>query len=395
VETSTHLALVPTAAAATFHLATLTAFAIGLRRRRRTPAALARAPSVSILKPLAGTDDELDANLESFARIDYPAFEIVLGVASTDDPAYGVARRFVARHPAIAARVVVTNPAAAVNPKVAQLVELDRAARGEVVVISDSNVRVGRAYLDSLVRELERPGVGIVTSLFAGTGEQTLGAALENLQLGAVVAPSIVAASVLTRRALTVGKSMAMWRRDLALIGGFASIGDVLAEDHVLGRRFLDAGFAVATALEPVENRNIACSFARTLERHTRWSKIRRSLCPTAFAAEPLISPLVVATGTALAAPSRLHVAVLAAVAVVQTLLAMATLRALRGAALRWYWAPLEIARTYVLFGCWIGACASRTIAWRGHRFELGRGSRIVRLFDASPAGTEAPDGAG
>ena len=66
---------------------------------------------------------------------------------------------------------------------------LDAASNGEVTVISDANVRVARSYLWSLVNELERrgDGGGLVTSVVAGTGERTLGAALENLQLGALV----------------------------------------------------------------------------------------------------------------------------------------------------------------------------------------------------------------
>ena len=42
---------------------------------------------VSILKPVAGADDELRENLESFAALDYPAYELLIGLASPDDPA--------------------------------------------------------------------------------------------------------------------------------------------------------------------------------------------------------------------------------------------------------------------------------------------------------------------
>jgi len=58
--------------------------------KRQNPTA-PRAPRVSILKPLAGSDDELEDNLESFARIDYPSYEILFGVADLRDPAFAVA----------------------------------------------------------------------------------------------------------------------------------------------------------------------------------------------------------------------------------------------------------------------------------------------------------------
>src|SRR5580698_3112807 len=141
-----------------------------VRPHLQPPAATSR---VSILKPLAGCDDALAADLESFARIEHPSFEMLFGVADPDDPAFPVARRFLSRHPNVDGRVIVAIPRAATNPKVAQLIDLERAATGQVCVISDSNVRVSPTYVTSLTAELEDPRVGLVTSLFSGTGEET------------------------------------------------------------------------------------------------------------------------------------------------------------------------------------------------------------------------------
>ncbi len=82
------------AASAALYLTMVSGFLVAMRRR--TPArAPQNTPRVSILKPLAGIDDELDENLSSFATLDYPDYEIILGVASVDDDAYPVARQFV------------------------------------------------------------------------------------------------------------------------------------------------------------------------------------------------------------------------------------------------------------------------------------------------------------
>jgi ceramide glucosyltransferase len=354
-------------------------------RRTKSPApAVDGAPLVTIFKPLAGSDDDLEANLESFARIDYPCFEILFGVADPSDPAAALARRFVARHPKVNARVVVTDPNAATNPKVAQLIGLERVAAGEIYVISDSNVRVRPAYLWSLVCELADERVGIATSLFAGTGEQTLGAALENLQLCASTAPGLVAMDTVSARPFTVGKSMAVRRQDLARLGGFESVGEVLAEDHVLGRRFLDAGFQARTSLEAVENRNIGCTLKRTLERHTRWAKMRRALFPAGFFGEPVLTPIVVASVSAVIAPSKPTAAALAVACVAQTACALSAVRVLRGHWLGWWYAPLEVVRSYMTLFCWARACVSRRIEWRGHAFTLLRGSVIVPRQDSA-----------
>ncbi len=373
------IAVAATAVSFALYASTLALFARAvLTRRKGARPEVARAPRVTIFKPLAGTDDDLEDNLAAFGRLDYPSFEILFGVADAADPAARVARRFIARHPKLEARLVVTDPGAAVNPKVAQLVGLERSATGEVYVISDSNVRVRPTYLWSLVAELNDERVGMVTSLFAGTGERTIGAALENLQLCAATAPGLAAMDSISRRPFTVGKSMAVRRRDLARLGGFRPIGNVLAEDYVLGRRFFDAGLLARTSFELVENRNVACSVARTVERHTRWAKMRRSLMPRAFLAEPLLTPIVIASAGLVLAPCAVTVAVLAGVCLAQTACALAAVRLLRGRALAWWYAPLEIGRSYLTLLCWAEACISRRIAWRGHPFVLGRGSVIV-----------------
>ncbi len=48
---------------------------------------------VSILKPLAGLDLDLESNLRTFFEQDYPDFEILFAVRQADDPAAQVAAR--------------------------------------------------------------------------------------------------------------------------------------------------------------------------------------------------------------------------------------------------------------------------------------------------------------
>ncbi len=57
---------------------------------RQAPTVPHRTPAVSILKPLCGVDDALEANLASFAALAYPEYEVVLAVRDVRDRQRGV-----------------------------------------------------------------------------------------------------------------------------------------------------------------------------------------------------------------------------------------------------------------------------------------------------------------
>src|SRR5512142_54692 len=300
-----------------------------LRPRRATPDACAF-PPVSILKPLCGIDDQLEANLASFAALDYPAYEVVLGVKSPSDPAFAVACAAVRRWPD-RMRVVVQRYEEGRNPKVNQLVGLGRAARHALLVVSDSNVRVGPGYLVEIARELADPRVGLVTHPVAGTGERRLGSVFENLHLAGSVGPAIVAARRLGR-AIVVGKSMALWKRDLARLGGFEAVRDVLAEDHILGlwvRKKL--GKQVRVARRPVMNVNQDRSVRDFWGRYARWGVLQRKLVGApAYAAQLMLNPILLALVGLAAAWEQDSLIAFGIVCVLKAAIDAASARALR-----------------------------------------------------------------
>jgi ceramide glucosyltransferase len=366
--------LAPTALSAAILAFEHLVFHLGLPRRAEPPTTELTA---SVLKPLCGDDDELAENLASFSRSEGVCFELLLGVASADDPAFAVARAFVAAHPELDARIVLTGSTRALNPKVAQLLALEREARGEVLVISDSNVRAGPRDLAALVGAFSDPRLGVASNLVLGRGERTLGAALENLQLTASVAPGVQATWSLLGVALTIGKSMALRRETLRDLGGFASVADVLAEDYVLGRRARARGWGVRVLPRPVENRNVSCGLERTVSRHTRWAQLRRSLVPSLFAAEIVRMPLAVALLALVCRPTASALAGLGAVTALQVLLTFGALCRLRGLGAAVRLSPLEPLRALAIFACWVRAAASRVVLWRGTPMVLGEGSRL------------------
>jgi ceramide glucosyltransferase len=269
-----------------------------LRRRLAGTAPVpCRAAGLSVLKPLRGVDDDLLANLESFADQDWAAFEVLLGLRDAADPAAPVAHAAAARWPG-RFRVVIQGPDLGMNPKVSQLASLTEAARYPILVISDSNVRVEPGYLAEIAARLEDPEVGLVTHLIAGVGERSVGALLENLHLAGGVAPGIAAAKAIAGRDVVMGKSMALRRDDLAAMGGFEPVKDLLAEDFVIGQmvpRLL--GKRVELASRAVQNVVQDRTMLQFFHRARRWAVLQHALVgPWLYGAQVIHNPVLFAT---------------------------------------------------------------------------------------------------
>ena len=76
-------------------------------RSNRPPVPASQEP-VSILKPLSGLDAGLEANLRTFFEQEYPSFEILFAVRSSDDPAVEVVERLQRDYPNVPARLLTT-----------------------------------------------------------------------------------------------------------------------------------------------------------------------------------------------------------------------------------------------------------------------------------------------
>jgi ceramide glucosyltransferase len=352
-------------------------------RRGGAPRLPARAgagcPAVSILKPLCGLDDELAENLASFAALDYPGYEVLLGLPAADDPAAPLAREAARRWPD-RMRVVVQRYHGGRNPKVNQLVGLSREARHPVVVVSDSNVRVGQAYLRGIAEELADPRVGLVTHPVAGGGERRLGSVLENLHLAGSVGPAIVAAPRLSGRAIVVGKSMALRTADLHRLGGFEAVRDFLAEDQVLGawvQRKL--GKRVAVARQPVLNVNRERRVGEFWARYERWSVLQRKLVGgPLYATQVLLNPVLLAAAGLLASRTVEALAAFGAICVLKAALDGMSGRALRAGGFRLRHLCLVPAKDLLFGAAVLQGLWHDEVDWRGKRLRVLRGTRLA-----------------
>jgi ceramide glucosyltransferase len=367
-------------AAALLGLVVLAAQCLALRHHLRRPAPVPRSsPPISILKPLCGLDDRLAENLASFAALAYPEYEVLLGLRSAADPAVEVARDAARRWPG-RFRVVFQRGEPGHNPKVNQLVTLARAARHDVLVVSDSNVQVDPAYLAGIAAALEDESVGLVTHPIAGAGEVRLGSVLDHLHLAGAIAPGVVAAKKLAGRDIVVGKSMALRRRDLDALGGFEAVKDVLAEDYVMGVMITrDLGKRVAVGPRPIRNVSQRRSVADFAARYRRWSVLQRqAVGPLVYAAQVLLNPVLVASVAAAVARTPLALGLLAGTCAAKMAVDGASARALRPGGFPLRQLALVPAKDLVVGGAWLYGLVRRDVAWRGTRLVVERGTRIA-----------------
>jgi ceramide glucosyltransferase len=375
----TSLALSIVLAAAAVGLATIAAQHLALWTHvRKVPPVPRRTPPLSVLKPLCGLDDDLEANLASFADLDYPRYEVVLGVRSRRDPAWSVACAAVRRWPD-RFRIVIQRGEPGLNPKVNQLVTLSRAARHDVLVVSDSNVRVGRGYLAEIAALLENDSIGLVTHPIVGVGEARLGSLMDHLHLAGAIAPGVLGAKRLAGRDIVVGKSMALRRADLDALGGFEAVKDVLAEDYVLGRMIGEVlGKQVAVAHRPIQNVSAGRTIGEFAARYRRWAVLQRqSVGRTTYASMLLLNPVLLATAAAALTWTREALAMLAAVCATKVALDGAAARALRPGGFRAAQLAVVPLKDLVFGLAWLYGLVRRDVVWRGTRLLVTRGTRI------------------
>lgn len=360
-----------------------TALAVAFRRGRKTAGSRLREyPFVSLLKPVKNIDDGMAENLESFYRLDYPAYEILFAVDDLSDPCVAIVNKLKAAHPGIPTTVIATGHPRFDNPKVHKLARLEARSRGGLFWTTDSNVRVAPDALRRLVDEYLDHDTKVVFSPIRGSSSRSFGSLMENASLNFFTSGSIIAAWLLGRQRILVGKSILIERAALETFGGFGYFKDYLAEDFLLGEAFAKSGFRVATNFTWVTNVSQTASPRIFHRRMSRWAKLRFHLRRPVYLCEVLLNPIVLA----MAAPfafGRSGWTVLAVTAAAKVGLEYVNFlfinaedrRRLRNHLL---FPAAVICKDLVFFGVYFAPFFSRRVDWRGGRIVIGRKTLIT-----------------
>ncbi len=336
-------------------------------------------PPVSVVKPLSGLDDDLEANLESFYRLDYPRYEIVFSLARESDPAFPVARRVADRHPEVPTLFVLDAREPGGNSKVNRLAAGLPHAQYRHILMADGNVRVHPEFLARAVSFFADSRVGLVSHLFRARGARTLGSRLESLHLNGALRTGTAGMARILGIPCVVGKSILVSREAPDSIGGIEALRDHLAEDYLLGKMVASAGYRVVLSADEIETAEVSRSLASAWSRQRRWAILRKRLGGAGYAAELLASPLPWFVAVLAASGAQGSLAAIAAALYLGRVALEATSAARSGrpfSAADWLLVLPRDAAVAALF--WAGLFGRRT-SWRGRTLEVGRQTLIER----------------
>jgi|RhiMetdeSRZDD1v2_1073273.scaffolds.fasta_scaffold14576_2 ceramide glucosyltransferase len=345
--------------------------------RRRPPGPRPLRLPISILKPICGLDRGAYENFASFCRQRYPEFQILFGCEDEGDPGLTIARQIVRDFPKLDIRIVVSRGRETANPKVGLLAAMAAEARHPLLLVSDSDIRVGPQHLRHLVEPMSDARVAVVTCLYRSHAEG-FAACFDALGLSTDFQPSVLVARMLEGISFGMGSGVLVRRTALAEAGGFAAIAQYLADDYLLGNLPVRAGHRAELAADVVEHELGTTSLAGAVDHQVRWNRGIRAMRPRGYAG------LIFTHGT----PASLALLALAAATPAAWALAAMTLsmrlavawyvavRCLRdGVARRAFWlVPL---RDVAGFALWVAGFFGNTVVWRGRKLRLAAGGRI------------------
>lgn len=252
-----------------------------LRERRSAEAELWKRPGftppLTLLKPLAGSEPDLEKHLASFFEQDYPEFEILFCARNANDAGLEIARRVAARYPQIPAKFFSTGEPPYINAKVASMELMEKSAAHEILVISDSDVRVTPEYLRAVALPFADEKVGGMCCLYRGIAAGGgLWARLEAVGMSVEMSAGVLVARMMEGMQFVLGPTMAFRREAIRRMGGFKVTADYCADDFVLGNETYKLGQTVMLSHHAIDHIVINLSLMASLKHQVRWMKSTR-----------------------------------------------------------------------------------------------------------------------
>jgi ceramide glucosyltransferase len=391
-----YLALAGTVTSSIYTLMVLVG-ALRFARRKRQEERLAAPeflPPISVLKPLHGTEPDLEENLHLFFQVDYPEFELLFCARHATDLGLQLAQRVAAQYPHIRSRFLTCGEPQFPNAKMWSLAHLAEAARYETLVTSDADARISRDYLRRCVQEMALPERALASCLYIGRTQGGLAAQLDAVGKSVEMSGGIFVADMVERGThFALGVTMILRKTAFAQAGGYEDLGQYYAEDFVLGNRLAAQGRGVRMANYVVRLMVLPQSLRRSFGDQLRWMKSTRRSRPAGH----------LGTGLTYAVPFGilgLLWGLLAGHPWAGLLWVMGTCanRWLMAAVVLWALEDEQAGKPILIyplrdllgFGVWVASYMGDRMQYHGGRYSLGPGGRFEPVPNKPPEPTTA-----
>lgn len=364
------LALVTTALAHAFHVASYVITVVRLRRANcGVVAGSAVQATTIVLVPIAHDDAFLPAAIEALFCLEGRRHELVFCLPQPSE-VERLVLEIAQRHPEVPFRLLVGRAEFSVNPKLDNLAKALIGQEADWNCVVDANVIVPPDYLMRLAAEF-RPDVAVVSALPVGTNVDGFWSDVEAAFLNTYQAPLQLTADMVGA-GFAHGKTMLFRTADLQRWGGTRALSMDVAEDAAITKLAWRDGRVVRLLDTPVAQPLGRRSFGVVWRRQSRWAQLRRQSFPAVFAAEPLSTSVLPAVSAGLAAetygfgfPIGFLTSLVLWVGIELTLARSAGWRCGPRYALAC------LARDGLALAIWLLAWGRHTYTWRGNRIDM------------------------
>ncbi|WP_026100378.1 bacteriohopanetetrol glucosamine biosynthesis glycosyltransferase HpnI [Fortiea contorta] len=337
-------------------------------------------PAISILKPVCGLDRDTQTNLASFCQQDYPEYQIVFAVRDRHDPVIAVVEKLILQFPQVDVQLVVSDRIIGANLKVSNLANAVVAAKHEVLLMADSDIRVGKDYLQRVIQPLQDDNVGVVTCLYRSLAAGWV-TTLEAVGTATDFPTGVLVSNQNSGIKFAFGSTIVIRQQVLKAIGGFGAIADYLADDFQLGYLPAQAGYKVILSDYIVDHVLETSTLFDAIQRQIRWARCIRVSRPWDYLGLLLTHGtcnsllLLVATGG-----STLGWLVLIITWVMRLLMGwVVSVKILHDPVAKKFWWVIPV-RDLISFVIWCLGWMGSTIQWRGQQLRLGRGGKMTTV---------------
>ncbi|HEV2437886.1 MAG TPA: glycosyltransferase [Verrucomicrobiae bacterium] len=339
-----------------------------LHRRVADPSC---ASAVTLLKPLKGCDETTAASLQSWFHQNYPGpVQILFGVAEANDPVCKIVGGLIENNPGRDIQLVICGETLGTNGKISTLLQLERLAKYELILVSDADVRVPPDFLANAAAFLRDEQTALVNCFYRLANPVTTAMRWEAIAINADFWSQVLQAASLKPLDFALGAAILMRRKALAEIGGFKSLANCLADDYQLGHRIAKKGHRIALCPVVVECWDAPMNWRDVWQHQLRWARTIRSCQPLPYFFSILSNSTLWPLMWFALFPNGFSAGFLAAsffirALIIENLLHRFT-RAPAGA-----WPLLGPVKDLLQVALWFGAYAGNTVEWRGQRMKM------------------------